>query len=321
VVFVVLSGALIGLSVTAIHELGHVIVGFLVGFRCSSMFIGPLQLHVPFRVALHPDRRAWLHGGASLFPVVKDRLRARGIAMVLAGPAANLLSGCALLLLPYEKGFFSGLFIVASIVAGVVELLVPLRGPTFVFDGRRILTMLRHPELGERWLALMRLGADARNGVLPEAMPADFLAMAIAVRDESAETVAGHAFAYSSAFHQKRDSEAARMLETCLAHSSHAAPAVREALLSDAAVFQARRRKRADLAAQWLDAIPTTTPNRWFRSRAEAAILEANGDVDGAMKSLAEGEAAALALPAGPQREAQLRLLQRWRSELGARPS
>ena len=89
-----------------------------------------------------------------------------------------------------------------------------------------------------------------------------------------------------------RIAEAGQRLETCLAYSSHATPVLREAMMSDAAVFQARRRKRADLAEQWLAEIPVTTQHAWIRSRAEAAILEAKGDVAGAMNKLAETETA-----------------------------
>ena len=87
--------------------------------------------------------------------------------------------------------------------------------------------------------------------------------------------------------------------------------------MSDAAVFQARRRKRADLADQWLAEIPVKTQFQWFRSRAQAAILEANGNIDGAMGKLAEVESAILAIPNSARRETQLRLLRRWRSDLG----
>ena len=52
------------------------------------------------------------------------------------------------------------------------------------------------------------------------------------------------------------------------------------------------------------------------RSRAEAAILEAKGDVDGALNKLAETETAIRALPKNAQRETVLLLLQRWKSEL-----
>jgi hypothetical protein len=66
-----------------------------VGFRCSSMFLGPLQWSAPSRISLNPDPRAWWHGGVTLYPEKLDRLCARGVRMVFAGPAANLLTGCA----------------------------------------------------------------------------------------------------------------------------------------------------------------------------------------------------------------------------------
>jgi hypothetical protein len=86
--------------------------------------------------------------------------------------------------------------------------------------------------------------------------------------------------------------------------------------MSDAAVFQARRINRPDLAAQWLAEIPTSTSHGWFRSRAEAAVQEARGDVAGALQKLAEVEAALLTLPKNPQRDTLLTLLQRWKTEL-----
>jgi hypothetical protein len=102
-----------------------------------------------------------------------------------------------------------------------------------------------------------------------------------------------------------------------LTYSGQATPVLREALMSDAAVFQARRRKRADLAGQWLDGIPAKTQHPWFRSRAEAAILEAKGDVDGALKKLAEVETAILTLPKNALRNTSLQLIERWRYDLG----
>jgi len=148
-------------------------------------------------------------------------------------------------------------------------------------------------------------------------MSPDLLAKATAVRDDSADSETAHLLAFSAAFHQHRDGEAAERLETCLAHSVHVPAVVREALMSECAVFQSRRRKRPDLAEQWLAGIPASTQHRWFRSRAEAAILESKGDVPGALGKLGEVEAAFLTFPRNPQRENLLRLLQRWRSELG----
>jgi hypothetical protein len=299
----------------AIHELGHVAAGLCVGFRCRSLRIGPLVFNRPFRVSLYRGPGAVVNGVAELIPAATDQLARRGVAMVLGGPAANILSAMVVLLLPFPITIFSAVFIACSIANGVNDLL-PFESRLGVSDGRRIWMLWRQPERGERWLALLHLGGQLADGVLPEALSADYLAKAIAVRDASADTVKAYAIAFWAAFHQRQDSEAGQRLETCLAYAGHATPVLREALMSDAAVFQARRRKRADLADQWLAAIPVTTHYPWFRSRAEAAILEAKGDVHGAMHKLAETETAIFALPKNAQRETLLRLLQRWKADV-----
>jgi hypothetical protein len=299
----------------AIHELGHVAAGLCVGFRCRSFRVGPLLLILPLRMSLYRGPGAIVNGVADLMPVATDKLALRGVAMVLGGPAANFLSALAVLLLPFPLTAFSGFFMAFSVANGLSDLF-PFESRLGVSDGARIWMLLRQSKRGERCLALLRLAGEFHDGVLPEAFSTEFLAKASAVQDASADTVDAHMIAYSAAFHQHDDSEAARRLETCLTYSSYARPVVREALMSDAAVFQARRRKRVDLANQWLREIPTATPESWFRSRAEAAILEAEGNVTGASALLAERERAILALPKSTQRDALLRLLERWKSEL-----
>jgi hypothetical protein len=301
----------------ALHELGHGAAGLAVGFRLRSYRVGPLLFNRPFRVSLYSGPGALVNGVAELIPVATDNLARRGVAMVLGGPAANFLSAIVVLLLPFPITVFSVLFVVFSLVNGVNDLF-PFESRLGVSDGRRIWMLLRQPERGERWLALLHLWGELTDGVLPEALSGDYLAKAVAVRDDSADTVTAHAIAYSSAFHQHMDSDAAQRLEKCLAFAGRAVPLVREALMSDAAVFQARRRKRADLADQWLAAIPTRTPNPWLRSRAEAAIMEAKGDVAGAFRKLTELEPFINSIPSPAQREAQLQLLRRWKSDLGS---
>jgi ribosomal protein S7 len=86
--------------------------------------------------------------------------------------------------------------------------------------------------------------------------------------------------------------------------------------MSDASVFQARRRKRIDLAEQWLADIPEKTEYGWMRLRGEAGILEAKGDISGALKKLDEIEAMILAVSNQAVREISLRGLRRWKLEL-----
>lgn len=236
--------------------------------------------------------------------------------MVAAGPGANLLTGCAVLALPMSLNLFTGSFVVSSILAGLSELFVPFRGRNVVSDSARILMLMRDRARGERWLAVSRLSAELKGGALPDSLPPEFVAKAVAVRDQSLDTVVAHAIAYSSAFHQHKDAEAARWLETCLTYSSQAPPALREALMSEAAVLQATRRKRVDLAEQWLAALPPATSFPGLRPKAEGGIREGRGDLEGALSKLEEFEKAALGLSHPAQREATLGSVRRWKSRL-----
>jgi hypothetical protein len=194
--------------------------------------------------------------------------------------------------------------------------LVPFRGRAVVSDGGRILMLLRNHARGERWLAMLKLVEEMRTGVPQEKMTPEFIAKAVAIEDNSPDTVVAFALAYAAAFWQRKDDEAAKMLETCLRHCNLAAPSQRQGLMSDAAIFQAHRRKRIDLAEQWLADIPEKTEFPWLRPRGEMAILGARGDIAGALKKLDEVEKMVLAVPNEAVREISLRGVRRWRVEL-----
>jgi hypothetical protein len=301
----------------ALHEGGHVLGGLATGFRFQLLRIGPLMINRPFRMSFYGGPGAASNGVAQMLPVTTEKLARRAIVLVLAGPAANIVSGSIVLLLPFSKGMFSGLFILFSLANGLSDLL-PIEGRLGVSDGRRIGMLVRQRELGERWLALMKLTAELAAGESFASISPDFLAKAIAVRDASADTVTAYAYAYTSAIHQNNLVRGTELLEVCLSHAAHAPPAMRDALMSDAAVFQARQKKHADLAQQWLADLPESAPP-WMRTRAEAAILEAHGDLDGATRMLDAFEKRVLALPNALQRRLTLQSLQGWRAELEQR--
>ena len=302
-------------TAVGIHELSHALVGVLVGFRFNSLRVGRLQFDRPFRITLYRGRGTGSGGWASLFPVKQDKLILRAIAMLLAGPLSNLASICVLALLPHSKGMFSALFIYISAILGLMNL-VPFRGRAVISDGGRILMLLQNRARGERWLAMLKLLQEMRAGVPAEKMTPEFIARATAVEDKSPDTVVAFALAYATAFWQRKDDEAAQALETCLRHSGLAAPSQRQGLMSDAAIFQAHRRKRIDLAEQWLADIPQKTEFPWLRPRGEVAILGAKGDIAGALKKLDEVEKLILAVPNEAMREISLRAVKRWRAEL-----
>jgi hypothetical protein len=298
-----------------IHEAGHVLGGLSTGFRFLSMRVGPLVLERSLRLSWYRGPGALSRGLAVMSAARRDHLRSRAAVFILAGPAANLLSGGLALALFPVLGLASSLFLFASALT-FVSAVIPSRSRLGFSDGARLWFLWRDRAPCRRWLALMKLQAEMQEGVLTEARLAQYAAEAIALRDPSPETVLAHAFAFSSALNQRRDREAGELLETCLQYLSYSSPILRDALISDVVVYLARQRKRSDLAAQWLSDLRTVSNPR-LRLRAEAAVLEAQGDTAGALRKLDEYEAALLALPKGnPQREMLLRALPVWRSEL-----
>jgi hypothetical protein len=67
---------------------------------------------------------------------------------------------------------------------------------------------------------------------------------------------------------------------------------LRETLFADAGIFQASKRKKVELARQWLAEIPEATPNRWVRPWVESAILDAEENFQEALQKVDEAEVA-----------------------------
>ncbi|HET9366138.1 MAG TPA: M50 family metallopeptidase [Candidatus Angelobacter sp.] len=304
-----------GFLAITVHESGHAVVGELAGFHVNSLRVGRLQLDRPFRISLYRGRGTGAGGWVSLFPVKHDKLVLRATLMLLAGPFASLASAGLLIALPYSKGMFSAWFICISLLIGVMNL-VPFRHRAVISDGGRVRMLLQNRASGERWLAMLKLLDEIRQGVPQENLSSEFLAKAVAIQDNSPDTFTAHAIAYSAAFWQHKNDEAGQMLETCLRYSSVVSPTQRHAIMIDAAVFQGRRRKRIDLAEQWLADVPQKTEYPWFRLRGEAAILEAKGDITGALTKLDEVIKLVQATPNQAMREISLRGVSRWKAEL-----
>jgi hypothetical protein len=289
-------------AVLVIHACGQVFVGRCAGFRVRSS-------------------RFWdLFCLDDYVPVSMDRLAARSKWMVLGGPAADVLAGCAVLVLPSLRGFPFAFIGWIWVFVGLCHL-IPFRSRLGLSPGARMWMLLRNGPRAERWLALMQLVKEFDEGVLPEAYSAEALTKAIAVRDESWDTTTAYSLAYSSAFHRHQDAEAARLYEVALRYSAGETPAIREAMMNEAVMWHARRSKRLDLAERWLADMPSKSRLPWGRAPAEAAVLEARGDAEAALRKLDEYERVMRAVFEGRAGAAMATLIERWRSEVRAGPA
>ena len=296
----------------AVHELGHAIGGRSVGFAIQAVRVGPFHFGKGPTLTMDWRFTSFFTGMTFTTPVGTHQLERRAFVMVAAGPLANLLSGGLLLLLPFPKGVFWTVFVAASILNGLAEL-IPLRSAIGWSDGKILSNLLLRSAWSERWLALVRLRADVLNRTPMEDLSPDLLAKAVAIRDASADTVTAHSLAYAQAYHRNDVDRAAHMLEVCLAHV-YCVPALREALLTDAAAFLAEKRKKPELARRWLQILGPATA-RWHILRVEASILQAEGKLEAAVETLKDCEAAANALPPD-QRTVALGVVVPWRTRL-----
>jgi hypothetical protein len=301
-----------------IHETGHMIAGLCSGYRMDYMRVGPIQINSRFRVSRAPKFGVYLPGMASMLPRRKDRLHARTIVYLLGGPLANLTSAGCVLLLSRPLPGFAIWFAYISLLLGLMNLM-PFVASGAASDGNGILMIWRRTPQGERWLAIMQLRSALWDGVLPENLDQEMLDKATAVSDRLVATVAGHLVAYAAAIHLHRDAKAARLLETALQYYPYTWLPGKEALLVNAAVFQATRGGRVDLAEQWLKDLPEKLQTPGLREQAEAAILEGRKEPEAALAKLGQSEKAIAGMPHGFERDQKLRSVARWQNELKAR--
>lgn len=301
-------------TVIVIHEIGHLFCGLCVGFELTSVAFGPVRISPPFRISFKFEPKTGASGFVSMIPGKSENLRSRAMIFVLGGPIANVVSGVVILFLELG-GTLSECFAALSIAIGLGNL-IPFGRLGLISDGKRMSMLLKNAGQGERWLAILQLASGLQSGVEPENLSPDFIAKATAVKDESPDTAIGYGFAYLAAWYQEKTEQAAQSLETCLEYSQFSAPIMKEALKCDAAVFQARKRKQIDLAEQWLSEIPEKTIRPGLRLRVEAAILEAQGNIEEALKKLDEVETALMTVHDGYQKPISLHFVRRWKLEL-----
>jgi len=228
---------------------------------------------------------------------------------------ANLISGCFVLALPFQKSVMAGAFVAASFYLGTVNVL-PFHTKTGMSDGSKILSILFKGRSHECKLALAQLWDQIKAGVEHETLSPTLVEEATAVRGRSLLTVVAHSIAYVRAYYQKNDALAADYLETCLASSGWATPGIRYALMADAAIFQAERRHRVDLAEQWLADIPIDGTTKNYRLRAEGAIQQARGDFEAAVLKITECIKEAESILDERKRHRSLAKLSQWKDEV-----
>jgi len=180
----------------AIHELGHLVAGWALGFHFRAISVGPFALcleHGVLKIRLRRDIEALGYTGMDADRV--SRMRRRMLICVAAGPAANFLSiPLTILLLDYLFPGFGGAraassgtqFVVLSFLLGAVNL-VPFGSRRLSSDGARIAMLLSSRERARRWISARAIASQHNRGVRPRLWRRTWLKAACSVEDVSAD--------------------------------------------------------------------------------------------------------------------------------------
>lgn len=311
-----------------VHELGHLSAGWVVGFRFSSVQVGPLSLRIEhgmlkacFRLEMTALGYAGMHVNRLL------RLRRRMLVYIAAGPAANLLSVPTAVLI-FNNAFPQmgntwvatpvAQFAFISLLLSVLSL-IPLR-PALMSDGARIEMLLRSRDRSRRWLSIAAIGNASDKGMRAKNWKRTWLQSASSLHDASLDAFAGDWLAYVSANDRKDASVAAGHLERCL-ELVHMLPlSTRDLVTQEAAFFTAWFRDDAALADQWLTQLKKPRlMQRLVQIRLDVALRCAHRDYDAADLSWREGLTSIESSTSGCARELLKESWLEWQEEIQER--
>lgn len=272
---------------TAVHEAGHLVAGWLVGFRFVTVTVGRLKLRATdtgLRLGL-TDKADIQSGSAFMVPTTLRNLRARWLVMTAGGMASNLLLGCCffgwLVLdpggmwgwLPFATGF--------SFVLGLANLL-PLKVSGYNSDGAYIQILLRGGPKAERFLYLTMITGASRMGRRPREWDREWIDAILQPADASME----EALANHVAFYWAMDVGQVAWADMYMARSINLIeslpPQLHPALYADAAFLRAYCFKDLTWARYFLEKAGDETVRRFrhMQLRARSAVLVAEGRLE-----------------------------------------
>lgn len=307
-----------------VHELGHVIAGWLVGFRFRMINLGPLSLgreHGRLRMGW---RQGMFVGSTGMTTQSMRSMHRRLLIFVMGGPAANILSIPAAVLLvnhllPNLTGTsleaLAAQFAVFSLVAGFANL-APLRS-SVLSDGARIELLIRGGSRARRWLTLEAIQRLYVRGTRARRWKSTWVRAASSAPDASYDAFAGEWLAYMWASDRKDEAVAAAHIEKCLECASTLPHFAREILAQEASIVVAWWRNDADLATRWLTQVKSPrSVRRLNRIRLDVALSCARGQYDAAQNFWTEGFAFIAADTEGVAKRMLTESWSEWRAEI-----
>lgn len=134
--------------VVTIHELGHILIGVLSGFRFALFVIGPFGLRRKEngKITFYIEKNLAMWGGVgATVPINEDKnnfIKFR--RLIIAGPIASLIFGIIMIVVFTFKSYLFILLLGAMGIGISITTLVPMRAGCFYTDGGRWLRMMQN---------------------------------------------------------------------------------------------------------------------------------------------------------------------------------
>ncbi len=296
---IIIVSVFLGIYISVLlHELGHLLFGFLMRLKFTSLSVGGIQLYLNThrRLRLRFVRHLiWSGGFVAMYPIDGHHLRWRWIVFIAGGPIASLVSffGFKFLLNFLNQNSFEG-HLVASISSislfSTIAVLIPYRTSIYKSDGLQLIQFLRGGPEMVRSIALMLLHGAAMQGIRCREWNEKWIKDAVEIKDKSASEVQANLDAYDWALDTGKISIAEGYLNRSLELVVNIHPKLTTTLYLAQAHFLAMYKNDAVGArAAFIKAVSNPLILAFYPLRSEAAVLYAEGHFEGARAKAQEG--------------------------------
>jgi hypothetical protein len=282
----------LGFAAIFIHELGHAVIGSMVGMRFILLTTGPLRIALEDgRLRLRLNSHLGLWGGLTLL-VPKDprQMRAQLLPMIAGGPAANLIlalaCAAAYLLWPLprhlaiaELGMISGALCLVT--------LFPNRTGGYASDGAQLLTFQKDPEDAEMRIALSTIAGLSMSGTRPRDYDRGLIDRALASARTPQQRLGGLYVAAMNAL--DRGVDATRFLEPMGELFQEMPVGLRQSIALWLAYHHAIIRDDVGVSERWLAAGKGGLVDPDVRDLAEAAVAFSRGEGEASREHIRKG--------------------------------
>lgn len=281
---------------TVVHEVGHLVAGWLVGFKFVMITVSRLKLRatdkgLQFGLTDKTDLRS---GSALMVPTALHNLRSRWLVMVLGGMAGNLLLGAFFFgwqvldpsgmwgLLPFATGL--------SVVLGLMNLL-PLKVNGYNSDGVYLQVLLEGGPKADRFCYLTMITGASRMGKRPRDWDRAWIEGILQPTDGSLDEALANHVAFYWAMDVGQVDWADRYMARSINLVESVPPQLQPALYADAAFFRAYCLNDPAWARHFLDKVDRETSVRFrhMHLRAMSATLLSEGKVKEAREVARQG--------------------------------